>query len=185
MQELLKLAGQIKDKELRQKVVDMLSEPKLSHPGLDYPPADLSTAPASVAFHHVEDGGLVKHTLAVTRMSISVAQAIKESYGLEMDMDALIAGALLHDIGKLFRLKKTDAGWANTDLTLDHTMLGTSELYSRGFPESVMHIVASHFGDSGPTPPQTIEAKVFHTVDNMNATMNAVSTEDVLSLLLK
>jgi 7,8-dihydroneopterin 2',3'-cyclic phosphate phosphodiesterase len=46
-------------------------------------------------------------------------------------------------------------------------MLGVAELYRREFPEQVIHIVASHFGESGPTPPRTIEALILHYVDNI------------------
>ncbi|MEE9405803.1 MAG: HD domain-containing protein, partial [Candidatus Aenigmarchaeota archaeon] len=69
----------------------------------------------------------------------------------------------------LYTMKKGKAGWENTESLLDHTMLGTAELYARGFPEKVVHIVASHFGEEGPTPPQTIEALLFHKMDNLDA----------------
>ncbi len=68
---------------------------------------------------------------------------------------------------------------------LDHTMAGTSELYARGFPEKVLHIVASHFGENGPTPPQTMEALIFHTIDNMDATIGTSRSENIINLLLK
>jgi hypothetical protein len=50
---------------------------------------------------------------------------------------------------------------------LDHTMLATAELYTRNFPEEVIHIVASHFGEAGPTPPRTFEALIFHHLDSL------------------
>ena len=64
-------------------------------------------------------------------------------------------------------------------------MLGTSELYARGFPEPVIHIVASHFGDQGPTPPQTIEAVIFHYADNLDAVLNAdAEKKNLINLLI-
>ena len=72
-----------------------------------------------------------------------------------------------------------------TELTLDHTMAGTSELYARGFPEKVVHIVASHFGENGPTPPATMEALVFHTIDNLDALIGTTRQENIIHLLLK
>jgi hypothetical protein len=46
-------------------------------------------------------------------------------------------------------------------------MLGVAELYRRGFPEGVIHIIASHFGQGGPTPPRNFEALIFHYLDSM------------------
>jgi hypothetical protein len=42
-----------------------------------------------------------------------------------------------------------------------------AELYRRGFPEEVIHIIAAHFGPSGPTPPRTFEALIFYYLDSM------------------
>ncbi len=183
---LIKLAERIKDKELRKKVVDILRHPALSNKELakKYRAADLKEAPASVQFHHVYRAGLVEHTYAVTMLSINMAETLEKIYKLNLDMDALVAAALVHDIGKLWGFRKSKAGsWEATELTLDHTMLGTSELYARGFPEKVLHIVASHFGSEGPTPPQTMEAVIFHYIDTMDAVVGTNRQENLLSLL--
>jgi len=187
LSDLTALAGRIKDKELRKKVVDILKHPAMSHSGLakKYKPAELKSAPASIQFHHTYEIGLVEHTLAVARLCISIADTLEDVYKMELDRDALIAGALVHDIGKLWGMKKTAAGWQPTELTLDHTMAGTSELYAREFPEKVLHIVASHFGENGPTPPATMEALIFHTVDNMDAMIGTNRQENIINLLLK
>jgi 7,8-dihydroneopterin 2',3'-cyclic phosphate phosphodiesterase len=64
-------------------------------------------------------------------------------------------------------------------------MLGTSELHARHFPEKVVHIVASHFGENGPTPPQTVEAYIVHAIDNMDAIMNSeVEKENLINLII-
>jgi len=187
LSDLTELANMIKDKELRKKVVDALKHPAMSHTSLakKYKAADLKDAPASIQFHHTYEIGLVEHTYAVTKLSISVAETINTVYGMELDMDALIAAALVHDIGKLWGMKKSAAGWQPTELTLDHTMAGTSELYTREFPEKVLHIVASHFGENGPTPPATMEALIFHTIDNMDAVIGTNKQENLINLLLK
>jgi hypothetical protein len=46
-------------------------------------------------------------------------------------------------------------------------MLCVAELYHREFPEQVIHIVASHFGEGGPTPPRNFEALILHYVDTL------------------
>jgi hypothetical protein len=46
-------------------------------------------------------------------------------------------------------------------------MLAVAEFYYRGFPENVIHIIASHFGETGPTPPRNYEALILHYVDTL------------------
>ncbi|MEM5798322.1 MAG: HDIG domain-containing protein [Candidatus Aenigmatarchaeota archaeon] len=184
VEDLIGIAKEIKDKELRQKVIEILKHPSLSNPKFRQKPAKLSECPASLNWHHVYEGGLVRHTYAVTKMCIAIAQNFKDIYGYEMDMDSLIAASLVHDIGKLWSMRK-DKTWVANEISLDHTVLGTAELYARGFPEKVIHIVASHFGEQGPTPPQTPEAILFHHIDLLNATLNTTkSTDDIIRLIL-
>lgn len=187
LSDLTELAHKIKDKELMKMVIVTLKHPEMSHKAMaeKYKPADLNNAPASIQFHHTYEKGLIEHTYAITKLCISVADTLKETYNMELDLDALIAAALVHDIGKLWGMKKSASGWQPTDLTLDHTMAGTSELYARGFPEKVLHIVASHFGENGPTPPATMEALIFHTIDNMDAMIGTNRQENIINLLLK
>lgn len=185
MKRLLKLAEKIKDKELREKVIDVLKNPYLTNKKLDeYPRADVEKMPASLNFHHVYEGGHIDHTYAVTLLCIRIAETLKEVYSTEIDMDTLIAAALVHDFGKAWTMIK-DKGWQSTGLTIDHTMLGVAELYARNFPEKVIHAVAAHFGPNGPTPPQTIEAVILHFADNFDAGINAINQQDVLKLLMQ
>ena len=187
LSDIFDLAKKIEDVKLRKMTIDFLKNPVMTYKdlGKKYPPADLAVVPASIQFHHTYDKGLVEHTYVVTKLAIDVAETFNKKYGVGLDMDALISGALLHDIGKLWGLKKGSSGWEPSGLMLDHTMAGTSELYARGFPEKVIHIVASHFGENGPTPPQTMEALIFHTVDNLDATINANRQENLINLILK
>ena len=185
--DLLEFTGRIKDAKLRKMVMDTLRNPgAISNRSMKFPRVPFEQAPASMDWHHAKTGGLLEHTYAVTKMSISVAEDIHKIYGTEMDMDSLIAGSLLHDIGKVWGVRKTKRGkWESTGSTIDHTMLGTAELHARHFPEKVVHIVAAHFGDQGPTPPQTIEALIVHTIDNMDAVMHgAVEEQNMIKLIL-
>ena len=186
--DLLRLADNIKDQKLRKMVVDILKEPGESRSTefRKYKAADFKLCPASLNFHHTTTGGLLEHTLALTRMCIGIADALEKTYKVKLDTDSFIAASLVHDIGKLWTMKKVKAGWQETGCMLDHTMLGTAELYQRGFPEKVVHIVASHFGENGPTPPQTIEALVLHVLDNLDAklgTQQQAGQEELLKML--
>jgi 3'-5' exoribonuclease len=187
MKDILELAGKIKDPKLRKMVIDTLRNPgPLSNKGMKLPQVPFEQAPASTDWHHAKTGGLVEHTYFVTRVCISVAESLADVYRADIDMDSLIAGALLHDIGKVWGVRRSKSGkWSSTGSTIDHTMLGTSELHARHFPEKVVHIVAAHFGDQGPTPPQTIEAYILHVIDNMDAVMNAnVEEQNLINLII-
>lgn len=181
--DLFGLADRIKEKGLRKKVLDILKHPGLANKSLRYKPLDFREAPASIQFHHIYREGLLEHTYSVTSLCIDIIEHMKKVYNTELDSDSLIAGALVHDVGKLWGMKKRPEGWEGTELMLDHSMLGTAELYARGFPEKVLHIVASHFGPEGPTPPQTMEAVIFHTVDNLDAVIGTNRQENILQLL--
>jgi putative nucleotidyltransferase with HDIG domain len=185
--DILALAGKIKDAKLRKMTTETLKNPgQLSNRNMKLPQAPFGQAPASMEWHHAKTGGLVEHTYFVTKVCISVAEEISKVYKADIDMDALIAGCLLHDIGKVWGVRKSKSGkWQFSGSTIDHTMLGTAELHARHFPEKVVHIVAAHFGDQGPTPPQTIEAYLLHTIDNMDAILNSsVEEQNVVKLLL-
>ena len=55
--------------------------------------------------HHMEIGGLVRHTENVTELAISIANLIKEKY-YPINLDFIIAGALLHDLMRVYDFKK-------------------------------------------------------------------------------
>ena len=173
MKKLLELAKKIKDRELRKKVEDLLKDPRLSSRDFKkYKPEKIEKAGSifvvpSSAFGPVERK-LVEHTVVLTELCEKAVEIFKENYGLELNKDHLIAAAIVHDIGKIFEFKRNVKGELEpTGLPLDHTMLGTAELYARDFPEEVIHIVASHYGESGPTPPRSFEAIVLHYLDSL------------------
>ena len=60
--------------------------------------AAFQQAPAGVSMHHAQLGGLLRHTVGVARL----AQAMAQQYPAELcDQSVLLAGALIHDIGKI------------------------------------------------------------------------------------
>ncbi len=175
MKRLLKLAEKIKDKKLREKTIEFLKNPEITNKKFKYPGAALKDAPAGPSdFHHAYPGGLLDHTYSVTLSCISVAENLQRVYpNLKVNMDHLISAGLLHDIMKIF-IFHWDAGMVKqTDTLMDHGIWAAAELYARGFPEEVVHIVASHFGPSGPNPPQTTEAIILHHVDQLDAMVDA------------
>jgi 7,8-dihydroneopterin 2',3'-cyclic phosphate phosphodiesterase len=169
MKELIILAEKIKDKQLKEKVIDFIKNPVLTHKDFKkYPKEDIEKVktPFSVGGGMVERD-LLNHTIAVTDLCIRTADNIEEHYGVKINKDHLIAGALLHDMMKMFEWKIGESGTEPTGILLDHSMLAVAEFYYRGFPENVIHIIASHFGETGPTPPRNYEALILHYVDTL------------------
>jgi 7,8-dihydroneopterin 2',3'-cyclic phosphate phosphodiesterase len=170
MKELIKLAKKIKDKELEKKVIDILKNPKLSSKDFKkYPSVKMKDArtPFTVGGGVSVERDVLNHTIAVVDACERVAEVFEERYGVSLNKDYLLAGAILHDIMKIFEWKLGAQGIEHSGILLDHTMLATAELYHRDFPEQVIHMVASHFGETGPTPPRSFEALILHNVDNM------------------
>ena len=173
MEKLLKLALEIKNESLRKKVIGFLKDLRLSSKDFKkYPKEKLKTAgslfviPAS-GMGAIERG-LLEHTVALTELCIEVVDVFKKNYGLKLNKDFLVTASILHDLMKVFEYKRNKSGDLEpTGIMLDHTMLGVAELYSRDFPEEVIHIVASHFGEGGPTPPRSFEAVIFHHLDSL------------------
>ncbi|HYC31297.1 MAG TPA: HD domain-containing protein [Gemmatimonadales bacterium] len=134
--------------------------------------------PASTAGHHAVIGGLLEHTCEVA----AIGRAIADTCGA--DADLVVAGALLHDIGKL-QAYRWDSVFETTEAgaLLGHVALGMLMLSRRIAREPappcteaetllLLHLVGSHHGrlEYGATaPPMTLEAEVLHYADDASA----------------
>lgn len=174
MKELMDLAKRIKNSELREKVIEFLKDPKLSHRDFKkYPQMKIKDARTPFVGGDMGpiERDVLNHTIALTELCESVAGIIESKYKIPLNKDHVIAAAILHDLMKMFEWKETAGGLEPTGILLDHSMLGVAEFYHRGFPEQVIHIIASHFGANGPTPPRSFEALMFHHLDTMLSLM--------------
>ncbi len=135
-------------------------------------------APAAKLMHHAYLGGLVEHTLAVTEMALAVCQ----QYEGRLDKDMLLAGAILHDIGKTrefeydFKIEYTDEGRLLNHLVSGVVMVEQKIAQLSDFPEEtalrLKHLIASHHGSrefGSPEPPKTLEALVLNHIDEIDA----------------
>jgi len=138
--------------------------------------ARFECCPASTSGHHAEVGGLLRHTWEVA----SIGRAIARTCGA--DADLVLAGAMLHDIGKLeaYRwvgaFELTDAGALLGHVTLGMLMLDRRLAMRSPCTESewllLQHLIASHHGQQefgAAMPPMTLEAEVLHFADNASA----------------
>lgn len=173
MESLIRLAEKIKNNDLREKVIEYLKDKKLKNRNFEkYKREELNKAGS---YFNVSGSSLgpierdvIHHTTVLTHLVIQAVKIIENGYGIKLDMDALIAASICHDIMKSTEYNRDESGELSpTGISLDHTILGTAELYARNFPEEVIHIVASHAGDSGTTPPRSFEAVIFHHLDTL------------------
>ncbi|MCX6820742.1 MAG: HDIG domain-containing protein [Candidatus Aenigmarchaeota archaeon] len=182
MEKLIQLAQRISGEKLRRMVVEFLKNPTLSNESFKkYPREKIERAGAVFSAGGMPvERDVLNHTIALVEMCDRAADVVQTTYGLKLDRDTLLAAAILHDIAKLFEWKREKHGLEHTGVLLDHTMLGVAELYSRGFPEEVVHIIAAHFGEHGPTPPRNFEALIMHHIDNMLSIVESkmISPED-------
>lgn len=135
--------------------------------------------PASLAGHHAVLGGLLKHTVEVG----TIAQVIARECGAEEDL--VLAGVLLHDIGKLeaYRweggiFEMTEAGALHGHVVLGALMLDRAVRAAEPPPCTdrelaiLQHLVLSHHGRleyGAPVAPMTPEAEALHHADNASA----------------
>ncbi len=111
--------------------------------------------------------GFVEHTKAVTAGSIGLAQALLDHGGelpYEIDLDFIVAGGLLHDLGKLFEIEADGEGGyrkSHSGRCARHPVGGAILAGRLGVPEEVINIIACHSkeGDGRPKRVETILVK--------------------------
>lgn len=134
--------------------------------------------PASTSGHHAELGGLLRHTCEVGAIGRAIAKVCRA------DAEVVVAGAMLHDIGKLeaYRwegaFEATERGTLLGHVTLGMLMLDRRVAEADPAPCTereltiLHHLIASHHGRQefgAAVPPMTLEAEVLHFADNASA----------------
>jgi 3'-5' exoribonuclease len=135
--------------------------------------------PAAQTLHHAYRAGFLEHVLQVA----SVGEMVAKAY--QADADLVLAGALLHDIGKLQELDYDLATTYSRDgRLLGHIVLGAGVVRDaaaaiEGFPPALLteiqHLILSHHGCleyGSPVVPMTIEALILSFVDDLDAKIN-------------
>jgi putative nucleotidyltransferase with HDIG domain len=128
---------EIGDADLRKKVVDVF-ETIMVRGGWEA----LEEIPFTLLIE--TDINMVQHVREVTRIAMAVGQGRDD-----INMDHLIAGSLIHDIGKLLEYGKTDGKFHITSYgrTVRHPISGFHFALSAGLPLEVAHIVMMHSTD--------------------------------------
>lgn len=137
--------------------------------------------PAAVSMHHAYRGGLLEHTVHVTR----AGNALLPLYP-EINRDLAIAGMLLHDVGKTIEyeggmaIKRTRTGILQGHVVLGYRMARKAAMQIRLDPvmlERLEHIILSHQGElewGAAAMAATPEAVFVSMVDNLDAKMGMV-----------
>ena len=138
------------------------------------------TAPAASDFHHPYIGGLIEHTLACVELAKLIASKYKD-----INLDLLLCGTALHDIGKIEELSyKRSFYYTDKGRLIGHIVLGANIVSAAidnipGFPEElknlILHIILSHHGEhewGSPKRPMCFEAIILHHIDNLDAKIN-------------
>jgi len=111
------------------------------------------------------------HVQAVTRVCIRVADVLIEVYGdkITINKDYLIAGALLHDIGKLLEYAEEKGKFiqSKSGTFLRHPFSGVGLCFGEGIPDEVLHIIAVH-SKEGDGYRHSVEAIIIHYADFIN-----------------
>jgi putative nucleotidyltransferase with HDIG domain len=113
----------------------------------------------------------MEHKRCVVHIARRSAEAMREHMGnaLPIDMDTLIAGAILIDVGKLLEYEKAGESTRQSrrGQLLRHPFTGVALAMECGVPDAVCHMIAAHAGE-GDMVKRTVEATIVHHADFMS-----------------
>ena len=137
------------------------------------------TAPAAKTVHHAWIGGLIEHVLSLCQLA-----KITAAHYADIDFDLLLAGVILHDIGKIYELeygrsiRYTDAGQLLGHIQIGMQMVTAQIARMPDFPplqrDLLLHLILSHHGQlefGSPKLPVFPEALLLHLIDHMDSKM--------------
>lgn len=140
---------------------------------------------AAKSVHHGFVGGLLEHTLSVTKLCDFLATLYPN-----MNRDLLVSAAMLHDIGKLREISLfpendyTDDGNLLGHIVIGYEMVGAKIKNIQGFPQKLaselLHCILAHHGElefGSPKKPSIIEAVALSFADNTDAKLETMTEE--------
>jgi len=167
-EEVLGYMGSIKNKHLKELLNLFMDDKKFV--------SDYRTSTAAIRYHHAYQGGLLEHSLNVTK----VCDMLAGIYG-NLNRDLLICGAILHDVGKIkeyqsgVNLKITNRGRLMGHITIGYGWVLEKIEQVKGFPKDLadrlLHIILSHHGRleyGSPKRPKILEAFIVYHADHLD-----------------
>lgn len=153
--------------------------------------SDIIASTSAVSVHHMGAGGNLAHTLQVVALAVNISDALK-MFGYSADRDLIVAGALLHDIGKPYTYEANGPAfkYSVNGMLFDHIGSGLAilEAVAQKFDSSyndtislLSHIILSHHGKleyGSPTTPKFIEAYIVSEADGISAMIDTLDAAD-------
>jgi len=144
-------------------------------------------APAATSYHHAFLGGLLEHVLSLLQLADRVCDHYEP-----LDRDLVLAGLVLHDLGKIEELNFT-RGFAYSTrgqllghITISLEMVGEKIRQIPGFPaglrDKIEHIILSHHGKAefgSPREPMFPEALAVHYLDDLDSKLESMRAQFV------
>ncbi len=165
---------EIPDGPIRALLLALLEDPAIAE--------KYKLAPAAMSYHHAYLGGLLEHVLSL----LELADRVADHY-TTLRRDLVIAGLVLHDIGKIEELTyKTGIRYSTRGQLLGHISIGLEMVNEKiraipDFPadlkDQIEHIIISHHGElefGSPKEPMFPEALVVHYLDNLDSKLQSV-----------
>ena len=142
----------------------------------------LRRAPGAKTIHHPYLSGLLEHTLSLLNLILKVVENYRG-----VDVDLLLMGGFLHDIGKIYEftyeraVDYTDEGQLLGHLVMEVELVNAKIETIADFPKElamlVKHMLVSHHGAyefGSPKLPQTVEAIILHSLDDLDGKIQAI-----------
>ena len=149
---------------------------------LNYYANDVYEYPAAARIHHNFIGGLATHTAGMLKVSLALCNIYPS-----VNRDYLIAGVLLHDLGKIEELTSpVVTEYTTAGKLLGHISIMDARLLQigkdLGLEDSeelllLRHMILSHHGQyeyGSPVRPETLEAELLNLIDNIDARVNTI-----------
>lgn len=166
LKQLLPEIEMISDKLLIEKVINVWIE-TWKHSEFE----ELEDVPYAVSIGGGLDYNAVKHLRTTALSAVAVAKILKEMHGVEVNLDYLVAGALLHDVSKLVEFSAR-GGKTPLGQKISHSVYGIAAALSQDLPLEVVHIIASHTPQLKKVP-ESAEAIIIRHLDMLEADCHA------------
>lgn len=174
--ELMECIRGLKNPHLAELLLNIMGDPNIAE--------KFKRAPAAKKMHHAYIGGLLDHTLSLIRLCRLVVQNYPD-----LQADLLVAGAVLHDIGKIEELTYnrafdySDEGRLLGHIVMEVTFVNQAINQVVDFPQELrlqlLHLLVAHHGRyefGSPKLPMTLEALVLHYLDDLDGKIQSMQT---------
>lgn len=170
---LLDLVHNLTDAYIRELLIQVLTDQEISR--------RLKVWPAGKSIHHAYQSGLLEHILSCAELAVTLSRHY------QVNVNYVVAGAILHDLCKIFELSDgPNVEYTEEGKLVGHLVKGLEIVdryasriphFPSGMKMHLKHILLSHHGEyayGSPKIPQTSEAYLVHLIDLMDSKMNSM-----------